>query len=87
MTKQKVYYIRWCDAASNENAWRTHDEAISWADNENWQVENVGWILKENKEYILLCTKRSFETDELESQYGSLFKIPKTWIKERKLLT
>lgn len=80
----KITFIEWCDATSNENAWRTYDEAISWADNEDWRVQNVGWILKETKNYILLSTKRSRETDLLEAQYGSLFKIPKTWIKKRK---
>jgi hypothetical protein len=83
-TKAKVTYIKWCDATSNENAWRTLDEALDWADNENWEVENIGWILKETREYILLATKRSKETEDLDSQYGNLFKIPKTWIRERK---
>lgn len=80
----KPYYIRWCDATSREQAWSTFEDSINWADNENWEVESLGWILKETKEYILLCTKKTPENNETEPQYGSLFKIPKTWIRERK---
>ena len=84
--KNKIVYIRWCDATSNENSWRTLEEAIQWAKNEDWEVENIGWIIKETKEYILLCTKKGKGTEDLLSQCGSLFKIPTTWIRERKVL-
>ena len=85
-TDKKIEEITWCDATSNENAWGTLDDAISWADNENWQVVSIGWILKETKEYILLCSKKSMETEYTEAQYGSMFKIPTTWIRERRKL-
>ena len=79
--KKWVYYVKWCDATSLEQAWLTVDEAIEWADNEKWEVESVGWILEENNKYILLCSKVGGD-----GQVGQLFKIPKTWILERKRL-
>lgn len=85
MSRNKLYYIKWCDATSAENAWYTKDEAIEWANTENWQIENIGWLLRETKEYILLCTKRSTDRD-FEPQFGNLFKIPKTWIRKKVML-
>lgn len=79
--KKHITYIRWCDATSSLQTWFKVDEAIEWAKNENWEVENVGWILEETKEWILLASKVSSE-----GQVGQLFKIPKTWIRERKKL-
>lgn len=80
--KLKPIYIEWCDATSNENAWRTVDEAIEWANNENWVVKNMGWLIKKTKEYVLITTKMSDENDWSEMQVGSIFKIPTTWIRK-----
>lgn len=81
--KNKIYYIKWCDATSNIVPWWTKDEAITWADNELWQVEIVGWLLKKTNKYILIASKKSIDSDN-ETQYGQLFKIPTTWIIEIK---
>lgn len=86
MKNLKIELVTWCDATSNQDAWRTFDESINWADNENWQVTTIGWTLKETKEYILTCSKISGENENSEAQYGTLFKIPKTWIRERREL-
>lgn len=83
MKNLQLVYIKWCDATSKFESWMTLDESIEWANNENWTVDIVGWILKETKEYILIASKKSNETD-MDVQYGQVFKIPKTWIRERK---
>lgn len=82
----KLFYIKWCDATSKFESWMTLDESIEWADNENWTVDIVGWVLKETKEYILIASKKGQDPadgDEWVTQYGQVFKIPKTWIRER----
>ena len=78
---KKLVYIEWGDAISN-TGWMSEKEAIEWADSSDWIVKNVGWILKENKDYILLASKFSEGSEE----YGLLHKIPKTWIKVRKVI-
>ena len=72
-------YIEWGDAISN-TGWMEKNDAIDWGENSDWIVKNVGWLLKETKEYILLAAKYS----EGSKEYGLLHKIPKTWIRERK---
>lgn len=76
-------YIEWCDAVSNtEGGWRDVEDAIEWGKEANWVVKQVGWILEENKKYILLISKIA----DKDQQVGHLMKIPKTWILKRKVL-
>jgi hypothetical protein len=82
----KLIYIQWCDA-THKNSWFTVDEAEDLADRENWLVEDVGWIVKETKEYICLCSKKMTENVDSIAQLGDIKKIPKTWIRKRKVLT
>lgn len=76
--KSKLIYIEWCDAISN-TGWMSLDEVLKWGNDEAWIVKNVGWLLKETREYLLLAAKYSDGSEE----YGLLHKIPKTWIKKR----
>lgn len=76
--KKKLIYIEWGDAISN-TGWMPLDEALKWGKDEHWLVKNVGWLLKETKDYILLAAKYS----DGSSEYGLLHKIPKTWIKKK----
>lgn len=83
----KLVYIKWCDAVALFETWSTKEEALEWSENESWEVESVGWILKETKKYILLTSKIDLvSSDAIDDHYGLLFKIPKTWILERKEL-
>lgn len=81
-----MVYIRWTDAVSHEEGWKTQDQYIDWAKGVEWLVETVGWILKETKEYILLAAQRGSYIDG-EYNYALVIKIPKTWIKVRVDLT
>lgn len=76
-----MVYLEWGDAISN-TGWMSENEAKEWAKEDHWVVKNVGWILEETKEYILLAAKYSDGSGE----YGLLHKIPTTWIKVRKEL-
>lgn len=81
----KLVYIEWCDALSN-SSWRSREEAEEWGDTDNWIVRNVGWLLKETKEYILFSSRWNVESKYSDEQWGLLQKIPKTWIRKRKVL-
>jgi len=82
---KKLVYIKWCDAIGRFESWNTKEEALEWGDNDYWHVESVGWIMKETKKYIILCSKIGLAQSE-EPMYGQLFKLPKTWIIERRTL-
>lgn len=81
MSDQKLIYIQWCDAISNQQPWLSEDEAIEWADNNNWVNEQVGWVIKETEKYLLLAGERNLYVSE--SHYGHILKIPTTWILKR----
>lgn len=72
-------YVKWCDANSNAE-WFTIEEALKWAESEEWEVETIGFVLSKNDEYILLCQGYSGEICR------GLLKIPTTWIREYKVL-
>jgi hypothetical protein len=84
----KCVYIRWHDACSDTHGWKEYEEALKWADGTQYIVETCGWILKENKEYLLIAQQRGDWTlDNPTYQYANLMRIPKTWIKMRIDLT
>ena len=88
---KKLIYIQWADATSpNEFSWFTEESAIRWAKEDNFWIEQVGWILEENEKYLLLASRKNvtdfFSSDVSNQliQYGQIQKIPKTWIRKRK---
>lgn len=85
MKKHKLIYIKWTDAVFSSDAWVSLDTAKDWASLSDWEVESVGWLVDETKEYVVIASKKQAGT-EMEMQYGLLLKIPKTWIRERKYL-
>jgi len=82
----KLIYIEWCDAISREEPWVDAETVIKWADNEDWLVEQVGFLIKETKEYLLIAGKKS-SYDKDNPEYGAILKIPLTWIRKRIDLT
>ncbi len=77
----KLIRIGWADAIENLNGWHSKEDALEWAQNDNWVVHQVGWILKETDDYILLCGHWNEASAGREATFGCLFKIPKPWIK------
>jgi hypothetical protein len=77
----RLVRIGWADAIENLEGWHTEKEAMEWADDDNWIVHQVGWVLKETDDYILLSNKHNEASCGRDSSYGGLFKIPKPWIK------
>jgi hypothetical protein len=83
----KLILIKWCDAIQNvTDAWSSREIVEQWAKTSDWEVESVGFLLADTKEYIVLSSKREIDQDG-EEQFGMLIKIPKTWIRERHELT
>lgn len=79
----KLLYIEWCDAIASGLDWTDIDVAKEWAENTDWIVCEVGWVIKETKKYIVIASTYKKEDVYTTAQFKHLMKIPKTWIKKR----
>ena len=85
---QILIYIKWHDAHSS-SGWHTPESMNEFLNSEDCIVEQVGWIIYEDKKEICLCARRIAWNREVvpdESEFGMLQKIPINWILERKIL-
>jgi len=84
----QLIYLQWADATVLYEGWQNEEEAIEWADTESFWIEHIGWVLKETKDYLLLVSARSTATKGSKSdiKYEHVHKIPKTWIRKRKII-
>ena len=81
----KLIYIEWSDALANAN-WFTKSQAEEWANESDWIIRQVGWVVKETTKYIVIASSWKPEDSWTEEQLHLMQKIPKTWIKKRKVL-
>ncbi len=77
-----VIYIEWCDAVETQKAWESVEDLKKWADSNDWITSEVGWLLFESKEYILIANRIASIYEE-NQEYSGVMKIPTTWIKKR----
>lgn len=82
----KLIYIEWQDCAYKQG-WSTKEKAIEWAKDGGWHIRQIGFLLDETEDYVLLCDSWSPEDDWKNKEYTGLVKVPKGWIKNRKDLT
>lgn len=83
-----VTYIEWADSVYATGEWRTLDECLEWDRDVTFTVKQVGWILKEDKDSILIAGRKNEQgiLEDIEEEYGLIQKIPKAWIIKRKEL-
>jgi hypothetical protein len=81
----KLIYLEWADAHT-QAGWTHKSEMEKWADNSDWFIREAGFLAKETKEYVCLAAFIRPEDKNFDLQYGDLHKIPKTWIRKRKIL-
>lgn len=79
----KLVYLEWCDAIGKDG-WHSLEEAKNWGKEGVWRISQVGWIIEETDEYLLLSGNHS--NVEGSDSFGQLIKIPKTWIRKRKII-
>ncbi len=84
--KMQLVYIEWCDAITNTEGWHNLEDAKNWANEEEWIVKQAGFLIEENKKFILLAGQYSPQK-ETESLFSNLTKIPKTWILKREIIS
>ena len=87
----KLIYLEWEDAIQmitpSGAAWHSGEEVTKWEKLEDHIICEVGFLFKETKRHIVLITKIVKESPDWQETYGSIHKIPKTWIRKRIDLT
>ena len=83
MMNKKITLIRWKDAYDQSGGWRSLKDIEDWVDAE-YIVTNVGFVVHEDDEYVTLTGMVAEVTDMEELMVGSVVKIPKGVIFERR---
>lgn len=89
MKNYKLVSFKWADTTSpSEQSWFREQEAKDWAKNDSYWVHQVGFLIENKKEYILLAGNINVTHSAGEDliTLGHLIKIPTTWIKDFKYL-
>lgn len=82
----KLIYIEWCDAITYTDGWIDRESVIEWAKNDDWIIRQAGFLIEENEKYIILAAKYNPQI-ETNDKYSELTKIPKTWVKRKKIIS
>jgi len=82
MNKSKIYLIEWHDAHSAAG-WHTDEEMKKFINQDKCIAVNVGWILNETKDEIVIGSRTLKWNDKDTCEWGMLQKIPKAWIKKK----
>lgn len=80
--KSKIYLIEWQDAHAN-TGWMSDNELENFINQEKCICQEVGWLLSENKDEIVIASRTIKYLQENECEWGMIQKIPKAWIKKR----
>lgn len=83
-----LVYLEWEDVLASGADWKEEDETEEWMEDVNaaFTIYQTGFILKETKRYILLCSHYHPETKIAPKQFGHLQKILKSLITKRKII-
>lgn len=71
--KYPLVYVVWKDAQS-DCMWKGMDDIKEWASSD-CLIHEIGWLVYENKRYIILSSQV-----EREGDIGNRTKIPKDWV-------
>lgn len=80
----QLIYLEWEDAIANSR-WFGKDSAVAWGKENFAKIKEVGWLVYEDKEFLTLASRWDNSVND-EEQFGGLQKVPKTWIRKRKVL-
>jgi hypothetical protein len=81
----KIVYVEWVDAFAN-SGWFNASKLKTCIENDNVWIKESGFVLRETKHHLILCTGWQIRGDYTEEQWCNVHKIPKTWIRKRKIL-
>jgi len=75
-TKYPLTYLTWIDAESDTD-WTGEHKTELWIE-EDFVVNEVGWIIAETDKYIVICSQICEE-----GSFGNKTKVPKAWIRSQ----
>lgn len=85
----KLLYVKWIDASGPaQGGWLDSSELEEHLERE-MLIEDVGWVVKEDKDYLCLVSGCSIEPEDSEwcSIFHHLIKIPRPCIRRKVDLT
>lgn len=62
-------------------------EDIEWAASNDWMVAECGFLIEETKKYLVFAGRKGDYQEDNVPKFGSIMKIPKTWVRKRVDLT
>ena len=81
----KIYFVEWQDAHSN-SGWFSKVDLERFIKRDRCICQEVGWILHEDKDEIIMASRKiKWKDDFSDCEYGMLQKIPKAWIRKKKI--
>lgn len=81
----KLVYIEWQDAVNNPE-WFFEDELRQWIDRTEYWICEAGWLIEETDKYIVIAKAFKPEDTMIDVKVLGVHKIPKGWIRKRKIL-
>lgn len=82
MSEYKIAIVTWVDIVATDTNWRDKEDAHEWADAELGIVNQVGYLIYQDIEYILLAD--SFFP--CSTTVGSVTKIPMGTVRDIKII-
>lgn len=79
-----LIYIEWHDAGTHAG-WLTPREAAEYGESPHL-IQQAGFIVSETPRYLLLAASRLPESAWHKEKVGDVTRIPKTWIRVRRVL-
>jgi hypothetical protein len=79
-----LVYLEWDDAGTHAG-WLTPAEAHEYGDTPH-MIQQVGFIVRETRRYLLIAGSRLPENAWHVEKVGDVTRIPKTWIRVRRVL-
>jgi len=81
MKKKKIFKeeIHWDDAYHLTDTWLSNEQIAEKYKDESFKVCNVGWVIFEDRKYVILAGKRGIRFED----WGFVMMIPKGIITKR----
>lgn len=77
--KYPLVRVYWHDAF-NRGWWHTEEELDEMLEDESFMVQNVGWLVRDTKNFIIVAARISDRSDD--PQYGLCEKLPRKMIEK-----
>lgn len=82
MKKPALTQVWWTDTTNVAGGWHDEDELKEFATNEVWRCSNVGWLVHEDANCVVLAGRRTND-----GKYtGLIERIPKKMIEKREIV-